>query len=996
MSVPPAMMVGMRPEHALTTPLVGRAAELDRIETLLGLDGDAAAHAVVLAGDAGVGKTRLLTELRARAEARSWRTLTGHCLDFGDAALPYLPFTEMLGRLAGTDPAVAAGLADANPAVGRLLPGRRTLSGASDADDRAVDRGALFEALHATFEQLGATAPTLLVVEDAHWADRSTRDVISFLLARGFAAPVVLVVSYRSDDIHRRHPLRPAVAEWARLPGVVRLQLPPLSDVDIRTLARAVGEGSLGEADMQAIVDRADGNAFFAEELVGAASHHGRRLPADLADLLLVRTESLDDAARVVVRAASAAGRRVSHQLIASVAPLSGPSLDAAIRSAVENHVLVDVDGRYAFRHALLAEAVYEDLVPGEAVRLHAAYVAALTSLEVPGTAAELARHARLAHDTEVALAASIEAGDEAMAVGGPDEAATHYERALEVLAESPAQAAPDTRVDVVDLTVRAAEAVTAAGHPQRAAALLQDHLAMSSEVASSADRARLLAALAGAVLMSESTLNPLDATTEALALVPPGEHEDLRAEILSVHALANAERGRDDDAARWAQLALELAQEIGLPKVLAEAQATLGRLEERAGDPETSRRAYLAVVEQARVDGNASSELRGLHYLAALEMEAGRLASALRAYQDTARRSEELGRPWAPYGFDARALSGIVAYAVGQWAVVDSIVDVSGQAPPPIAEALLRAVGMQVAAGRGEASAAALLDDIRPWWRKDGLIAIVGAAAGIDLLGDARDLEAVLALYDEAVTAVGTLWENDDFAARMRLSALALGQIGANLPAIPDGARHRWVSRAGELAADSARAAARRHSRRPMGPEGIAWVARAKAELARVHWLAGMDAPTKDELVGCWQDDVAAFDAFGHVVESARSRVRLGEVLHAAGRRREAREPIAAARSVATSLGSAPLLAQIERLGAGGAGGAAHPSSRTDEALTPREQEVLTLVADGRSNGEVARQLFISTKTVSVHVSNILAKLGAAGRTEAAAIARRQGLLDG
>ena len=161
--------------------------------------------------------------------------------------------------------------------------------------------------------------PLLLIVEDVHWADRSTRDLLSFLFARSFRSPVTIVASYRSDDLHRRHPLRAVAAQWARVPGVHRLQLDPLPDPDVRRLVAALTSSpllsSLTESEVQAIVTRAEGNAFFAEELVGAATGGPGRvgMPEDLADLLLVRLDRLDDSAREVVRAAAAAGRRVSH-----------------------------------------------------------------------------------------------------------------------------------------------------------------------------------------------------------------------------------------------------------------------------------------------------------------------------------------------------------------------------------------------------------------------------------------------------------------------------------------------------------------------------------------------------------------------------------------------------------------------------------------------------------------------------------------------------------
>ena len=186
---------------------------------------DGGARAVLLGGDAGMGKTRLLLELTDRAAAAGWRVLVGHCLDLADQLLPYLPFSEMVGRFADEAPDLVE--ADAaldparQPALAALAPRRRLLS-----DDRPraglddLPRSAVLDGVTAFLEAVGAHGPTLVVLEDLHWADQSTRDLVSFLLSRPPRGPVRLVASYRTDDLHRRHPLRTSLAGWARLPAV--------------------------------------------------------------------------------------------------------------------------------------------------------------------------------------------------------------------------------------------------------------------------------------------------------------------------------------------------------------------------------------------------------------------------------------------------------------------------------------------------------------------------------------------------------------------------------------------------------------------------------------------------------------------------------------------------------------------------------------------------------------------------------------------------------
>jgi DNA-binding CsgD family transcriptional regulator len=176
----------------------------------------------------------------------------------------------------------------------------------------------------------------------------------------------------------------------------------------------------------------------------------------------------------------------------------------------------------------------------------------------------------------------------------------------------------------------------------------------------------------------------------------------------------------------------------------------------------------------------------------------------------------------------------------------------------------------------------------------------------------------------------------------------------------------------------------------RTMGPEGSAWLARLEAEWARLRWLVGKDAPAADELVALWERTVAAFD-YGNAVEGTRARIRLAGVFRAVGRTAEAAETAALARAAASTMRAGPLLRDLDELGLAAS---VETTAQRPDALTAREREVLQLVAAGRTNRQIGQQLYISDKTVSVHVSNVMAKLGARSRTEAAAIAQRDGLL--
>ncbi|HEU4912694.1 MAG TPA: AAA family ATPase [Actinomycetes bacterium] len=997
----------MAPAPDLRGPLVGRAFELDRLAGLLGVQTgdheDVRSAAVLLAGDAGVGKTRLLAELTDRARDDGWRVMVGHCLDFGESALPYLPFSEAFGRLADEEPTLAATLAAGNPAIARLMPARRLLgeeehqpSGTPDGEG-GLDRPDLFESVHAALERLGRASPLLVVVEDVHWADRSTRDMLSFLLTRRFAAPVGVVTSYRSDDLHRRHPLRSSVAEWSRLAGVHRLDLDPLPDEDVRALVQALQSAPLAEVAVRRIVERADGNAFFTEELVAAAARGDRMLPMELADLLLVRLDQLDDTARKVVRAAAVSGRRVGHDLLARVVGEEPGALDAAVRSAVESHVLVPVGDAYAFRHALLAEAVYDDLLPGERARLHAAYVEALSGHGAAAMAAELARHARAANDLPTAARASMEAGTEAMSVAAPDEAAQHFEHALELVSRPEVAAALRSAghdVDVIALTSKVVKAATAAGHVQRAIAVAEDQLSALPADAPPLDRARLLHVLATVGILADAGPDVLALTTEAMRLLPDGDPTPLEARLVALHAHAASQRGRTDDGIVWAQRAVSLARQLDLPDVESDAATTLARLQQ-GEDSAATRQTLETAAAAAREAGAPGAELRGLLNLGLLHLEGGRLTEALDVLGRATGRARELGRTWAPYGLDARVMAAQVAYVLGQWDLASRLAGTRGEGPPEVAEAYLASVGLAVRAGRGEVLALDGLDRLRGSWPAEGLIAIFTAAAGIDLHGHRGDVEAASALHDEAVAAVCEVWGRKTFHAQIRLAALLVGQLATAATRSGRSERAALVRRGEELADVAASVgAAAAESPRGMGPEGVAWVRRVEAERARLRWLAAAGDSDEEQLLALWNSTVAAFEDFGHVFEVARSQARAAAVLRAQGRQSEAAPLVAAATETARRLGAAPLLSELRLLGGVGARAATDGARSGDESLTGRELEVLTLVAQGRSNRQIGEHLFISAKTVSVHVSNILAKLGAAGRTEAVAVARRRGLL--
>lgn len=994
MSVPLDIMGLVAPPGFISRELIGRDAELAEIAALLGVRPARPAatplpNVVLLSGDAGVGKTRLLTELRDLAVADGWNVLAGHCLDFGDSALPYLPFSEVMGRLVVELPDVVDTVAAVRPSLSRLQPGRRIMSpdreGGQDPQGSALDRGDLFEAMHSVLEAAAEKAPLLLVIEDAHWADQSTRDMLSFLFSRPFLNTVAIVTSYRADDLHRRHPLRRQVAEWGRVRGVERLQLNPLTKPEVRDLIHQLHPEPMSEAEIDGIVDRAEGNAFFVEELVGAATGPGRWVPADLADLLLVRLDRLDDDAREVVRTASVAGRRVSHALLAAASGLGAEVLDDALRRAVEMNILVAQGPYYSFRHALLGEATYDDLLPGERVRLHAQFADALREGRGPGTSAELARHARLAMDYDTALAASIQAGHDAMSVGGPDEAAQHYQQALELLSDP--RRIKDPAFDLSKLVVSAADALMDSGHAGRAAALVEEQVEHLDPSAPDEWRARMLAARAHALIMIEPDVDPAVVSAEAVALLDP-EPTGLRAKVLAIHARVLTAMGRYEEAESAGLEALAIAEKLDLNVIASEAITTLGALK-RTGPKEGLREALRDAIVRAQAVDALHAELRGRFLLARSYQDWAEWEQTEEWFRSAMQRATDSGFTWAPFAFESRWQLAWVFLVRGRWDELLEIVNSPGQHPPPIAKAMLDSLRLAVEIARGGAPTAELAS-LRRLWPLEGLVPIYTGAHEMELAGRRGEAAAAVLIYDDTVRAVRSLW-HEWFSARIRLGAVAIRAIGQSMPHLSAEERTTLLDEAERIHAEGHTVL--HHFKDPSGfwgPEGRAWLKRLDAELMRVRWLAGIDAPPADALVEVWREAVIMYDDFGARFETAQVQATLAGILRAVGDTAGARAVADQARATARELGAQPLLDELRAIGSA----PARAESAAATALTPRETEILALVAQGRSNGEIGKQLFISAKTVSVHVSNILGKLGAAGRTEAAAIAHRRGLL--
>jgi len=462
-------MAGEVPSSAF----VGRAVELHRLDAVLERAGQGSPQVALVAGDAGVGKTRLLLALADRARRRGMRVLMGASVELGDIGLPYLPVVDALRELAD-DPEEAGlltGAAMTAPVLGRLLPGIEP-AGLTGGDP---DQLQVLDAIRAVLVGLAERSPVVLVLEDLHWADRATRDLLAFLVRTLRGGRVALVASYRSDELHRRHPLRPLLAELVRLPAVERLELAPFTRAELDEHLEAVAGAPLSPDRLEDILARSEGNPFYAEQLLAAGAADARvELPATLAEVLLARVQGLSEPAQRVLRVAAVVGRRVPHRLLAGVAGQPEAELEEGLQEAVSARVLTAdaTTGSYAFRHALLQEAVYGDLLPGEQVRLHAACARLL--------AAETA-------DPERAARAYERLGLYLYAAGRVEEALAARAQAVELV-----PARPPTRLRA-RVTAAVAMALIDAARPAEARRWCDEALAAARDAGSADEEADVL-----------------------------------------------------------------------------------------------------------------------------------------------------------------------------------------------------------------------------------------------------------------------------------------------------------------------------------------------------------------------------------------------------------------------------------------------------------------------------------------------------------------------
>jgi DNA-binding CsgD family transcriptional regulator/tetratricopeptide (TPR) repeat protein len=988
---------------------VGRGPQLQRLADAIGRAREGDPYVILVAGEAGVGKTRFITECVARARADGVEVMTGGCIELGGAGLPFAPIIEALrGLTAGRDSSeVDAILGPGRRELARFVPELGAATPSREGPGLAYEsaQGRLFEAFLGLINRLAHDRPLLFVAEDVHWADRSTLELLSFVVRNLRDTATVVVLSFRSDELHRRHPLLPFLAELERRRPTTRIDLSRFDRMELAEQLSAIGGVEADRELAERIYVRSEGNPFFAEELL-AASTASAYLPEALRDLLIARIGSLTEQTQEMLRIAAAAGSRFDTGLLARVAGWTDQDLHRALREAVEFHVVTPQDGLgdagYAFRHALVQEAVYGELLPDERTRLHAAFAGALAwdvdRAGDPTHAAQVAYHWFAAHDVPRALEASVAAATTAETAFAFSDAHLHYERALALWDQ-----APDPErlagLDRVELLMRAAQAGLGSAAP-RSVGLVKEAIGY---VDASRDPARagvLQGRLCRYSWSAGDGVTALAACHEAVRLVPATPTVE-RARVLAGLGQILMVVGSWAESRPWLEKALAVAKQVGASDVEGHALNSLGVTMGYTGDIDGGLESLRRAREIGLAIGNFDDVARALENTVDLLVATGRLEDAVVAAEEAYAFDEAHGLLQF-YGL-ITLTSGIIAlYRLGRWAEAAELAERGRRHESPgVAEIYLqqRLALLDVGVGRHKAAErrVALLHRLSERVVEAQMFTPMAEAGAELAIWQGRPLDARREILDALahlpwidpglIARIGPL-----YALGLRAEAdLVEGIHGKRDPAALMEARANADRYLGEIRQLHETIVAGLPA---FAPLSNAFRAISEAEYGR---LGGTSDPA------AWSNAADAFAPFPIPYSQAYARWREGEAILAASLPRSlAATPLREANRIALALGAGPLQREIEAtarrarldLDATRAGSALADRSEDPFGLTTREREVLALLAAGRSNRQIAETLFITENTAGVHVSHILGKLDVGSRTEAAAVAHQLGLL--
>ena len=949
--------------------MVGRRAELSALLAAWDESRRTGSRLVLFGGEAGIGKSMLIGALQVQlADAQ---VLTGQCVPLGGEGLAYAPINGILRQLVvrlGRDTVAdwaGAGWASLAP----LLP---SLVGQQTGPPDDGDRLRLFEAVARILEQAAQTGPLLVIIEDLHWADESTLGLLRFVARALDEAPILFVCSYRTDELTRRHPLRPFLAEMSRILNTSRLELTRLDRDDVgELLAKVIGTTPV-DSVVSLISERTQGIPYFVEELATATSAGCLTLPDTLRDALSVRVQRLPDEAQHLLRLMSTGGNRIDHELLTAVS--DDQQLDRHLRDAIDAQVIIADETGYEFRHSLLREVIHEDLLPGEHVALHARFAEVLERcadlLPEIGRPA-IPHHWLSAHKLDKAFTSALEV---ARLPSVPhSEAVKLYERALEIWDQiDDPESVAGSRADVLHL---AADRARYAGDPERGLALIDVCIEATPPGADPLLRSRRLCAK-GRLLTMWMRPAALTVLAEAIALTDGYGATRERGHALKSLAQHQMLDYQQHESIKTATQQLEIARALGHDGLASDAHNTiacclkaLGREEESAaemakakemahGDQKTLLRYYVNVSD--------SYHLQGRYRQAAEEARAGvEVASGLGMER------------WSGAILAGNAAEPLVA--LGEWEEADRLIRRGLNFLPPQRHVVhLRMLKAWLLTFQGDFDGA------------DQLLAEYATSLRIPRAARPRqDYDLVLEQEWQAAKSLAEL----ALARGQAVEAWSYVEPQLGMPNAHAPARMYALLFVGALAARGVRA---------IDPADRAEAVQAlRIELDRIPrgvavepvWRPAIEAAL-DDTTESWR---AAYERPMDEAEPAHLRPWIGlclaEHLIADRDRDGAREVLASCLAVTKRLRAKILTDAITELLQRAGFVERMPPINGLSRLTARETEVLRQVAAGKSNSQIGSELFISTKTASVHVSNILAKLKVSGRGEAAAKAHASGL---
>ncbi|MFN2496301.1 MAG: AAA family ATPase [Pseudonocardiaceae bacterium] len=989
---------------ALLSPIVGRGDDLDWLAQIWLTVQQGHAGAVLLSGESGVGKTRLVQELARRVGAEDAIVLAGDAIDLGEEP-PCWPVVSALRhflRPAGRRWAREL-LNPWMPELTRLLeplhPSREV--------QLPEDRSRTLELVYRVIAELATRAPVLLVVEDLQWAGRSTRDMLTYLLANLTDEPVLIVGTFQTDALRPDHPLRTFLATVRSHRRVQLRRVCPLTRDAVAAIVAATlpGDGAL----IDLVWQRCEGNAFIMDQTLRAAQDgEPTTIPLTLRELVLDRVAVLPPAAQHVARVLALAEGPVSHPLLTRVVDLPEPELLGVLRTAADAAVIVvdPVGDGYRLRHGLMKDVLEAELLPGERLDLHRRYGAALAQLAPAGDLAmtvSLAHHWYLSGDVNKALSAVVTAARAAERMRGFAEAHRQWMRAVELIKRRPAVEPAEFTHD--ELYERAAETAHLAGEHDRAVAVLQNCLQVLEDPGGL--RIAMLTALLGRYLLAAGrSAEAVQAYQRATALLPVGAAQQQRASVFGGLAHAVLQTGGFGASRQQAEHALALAKQAGALPEQAQVLATLGFSLGYLENPDAG---LAALAESLRIAEQTSRPAEvGQAYQNWAELLSGplnELAEGVEIARRGVERMAALGLS-RTVGVKLLAMAANGLFRLGRWDEATSAIEEAWALRPSGAEALdVRLARCRLLIGRGHFDAAEedleavetlSMTTVGPRYRTP----LLTLRAGLEMWRGRPEVARRLVRQGlEAVEQTGgdiwllapLVWHG--LRAEAEVAALAPGRPTDDLERLRGHMQH-LAARADD-AVPAVRASV------------CAYLELCEAEESRA---AGRSAPK------AWARAAAAWEAHHHPYPAAYARLRHAEALFARrARSTTAAQALRAAYRTARALDARPFLAEITDLAVRARVDlvdTAHPERSTPgpipaprraraarqvtaavpelAGLTPRELEVLAELAKGRTNREIAERLFISEKTVSVHVSHILNKIGARTRVQASAILHR------